>query len=157
MKSSKSNTKISVATTIIFEASSLRHISQRPLKPFTIFEILIEHWCYKGYETGISQNLEITGCWVVQGLWREIARMGPFRGPFRSDYYTHSLWPFSFCLISRPTLNFTIRLAGTWTCSRVFGFCAVLAARVSVSKTSKSRNSKRLPLASSMITSSEKS
>ena len=36
--------------------------------------------------------------------------------------------------------------AGTWTRTRVFGFKAILAARLLVSKTPKSRNSKRSPL-----------
>jgi len=44
-----------------------------------------------------------------------------------------------FSLIRRPILNFTVRFIGTSTRSSVFGFWAVLEARVLVSKTPKSR------------------
>ncbi len=46
--------------------------------------------------------------------------------------------------MSRPILNFTVRFIGTSTRSSVLGFWAVREARVLVSKTPKSRNSKRL-------------
>ena len=59
-----------------------------------------------------------------------------------------------FPLMSRPILNLTVRFAGTSTRSSVLGFCAILAALVLVSKTPKSRNSKRLSLHNSLVTSS---
>jgi len=66
MKSSKSNTKISVATFF------LRHFfvrdAQRALKPFTIFTIFVKRWYYRVYGIAFFLNLEITGCWVVHGL-----------------------------------------------------------------------------------------
>ena len=52
--------------------------------------------------------------------------------------------------ISRPTLNFTMRFDGTSTFSSVRGFCARRAARSFDSNTPNSRNSKRLPAASSV-------
>ena len=52
----------------------------------------------------------------------------------------------------RPTLNLTVRLAGTGTRSSVLGFCAIRGARSRISNTPKSRNSRRFPSLSSRMT-----
>ena len=64
--------------------------------------------------------------------------------------------PESFNFMIRPTLNFTVRFSGTLTRSRVLGFCAMRAARTLLSKTPKSRNSRRLPCPNSSMISSRK-
>ena len=55
----------------------------------------------------------------------------------------------SRCFINRPTLNLTVCFSGTSTGSSVLGFWAFRALRILVSKTPKSRNSRRLPLPNS--------
>ncbi len=59
--------------------------------------------------------------------------------------------------INRPALKRTALRSGTGTGSRVLGFCAIRAARCFTSKTPKSRNSRRLPSASSSTMPSRKS
>ena len=47
--------------------------------------------------------------------------------------YGHTIgWSLSFCFMPRPILNLTIRLAGMWTCSKVFVNCRHTDCRVDV-------------------------
>ncbi len=151
--------------------------SHRPFKTFTIFVIFVKSWFYRAYESNIFSNWQITSFWVVAELYKSTDQNGAvlehlFAARYaltgwwyrsiklkqisQSDCYVFTLRLLSFCFVSRPALNFTVRLAGTWIRSRVFGFCAVLGAQSRGSKTPKSRNSKRLPLASSEMISSRK-
>ena len=124
----------------------------------SISEVLNAYWKWASRHYGHSE----LGCLrVVIRLLRTMfgstpaADFGPNRlrllsfGRDRASSFA-SPWIASF--MSRPTLNLTVFLAGTGTRSSVLGFWAIRGARCLISKTPKSRNSRRLPRASSRMT-----